>query len=372
MRRTKWIISLLCCLCVSHAADAIETKATHAVVMDHATGIVLFDKKANEQMYPASMTKMMTAYMLFDALKSGKIKEDTSYVVSEEAWRKQGSKMFVRLGESIAVQDLLRGIVIQSGNDACIVFAEGYAGTEAQFSERMTEKAKEIGMINSVFKNATGWPDEAHVTTAKDLATLARRTVMDFPEYYPIYKQLDYTYNGIKQYNRNVLLTRSMGIDGLKTGHTEEAGYGITISGEDNGRRVHVVVGGLSSEKERAQEAASLYRYAMSEFRTVQPAVVGTVLASLPVMYGEQDNVDVTTAKDASILLPHTGLDAFTAELRWMQPIKAPVRAGQKLGTLHITSSTMQEQQLDVVAVSDVEDGGIFTRLVSNLATLSQ
>ncbi len=361
----KKLLLLLCA--VAFPAQALETTAKHAVVMDHQTGVVLYDKAAHEAMFPASMTKMMTAYLMFDALKSGKITMEDTYPVSENAWRKQGSKMFVTLGSDVAISDLMKGIIIQSGNDGCIVFAEGYAGTEERFAELMSEKGIEIGLKGSVFKNATGWPDEQHVTTAYDLAMLAKRTIADFPEYYPVYSQAEYVYHDIKQYNRNLLLNRSMGVDGLKTGHTEEAGYGITVSGEQNGRRTHVVVAGLTSEKERADEAAKLFRYAMTEFR--HAALAGKIVAQLPVFYGESRHIDAVTDGDAVALLP-TLQTNFTANVQYEAGLKAPIKKGQLIGALSVKAEGVSEQMLKLYAANDVMELGFFARALENAGML--
>jgi D-alanyl-D-alanine carboxypeptidase (penicillin-binding protein 5/6) len=365
--KMKKIFFLICALALP--AQAFETTAKNAVVMDHQTGIVLYDKQAHEQMYPASMTKMMTAYMMFDALKSGKIKLEDTYPVSENAWRKQGSKMFVTLGSNVAISDLMKGIIIQSGNDGCIVFAEGFAGTEERFAELMTEKGKEIGLKNTVFKNATGWPDEQHVTTAYDLAMLAKRTIADFSEYYPVYSELEYVYHDIKQYNRNLLLNRNMGIDGLKTGHTEEAGYGITISGVQNGRRTHVVVAGLGSEKERANEAAKLYRYALTEFKHVNLGA-GKVLANVPLWYGETESVQAVADGDAVAILPSLQQKGLAAMVNYDAALQAPIKKGDLIGALSIKLDNMPEQMLKLYAANDVAEMGLFERAIKNIGLL--
>jgi D-alanyl-D-alanine carboxypeptidase (penicillin-binding protein 5/6) len=356
-------------MAASHVS-ALETTAKQAVVIDHQTGIVLYEKEAHTPMYPASMTKMMTAYLMFDALKSGKLLLTDTYSVSENAWRKGGSKMFVQLHDNVAISDLMRGIIIQSGNDGCIVFAEGYAGTEERFAELMTEKAKEIGMKNSVFKNATGWPDDNHVTTAYDLAWLAKRTIDDFAEYYPVYSELEYVYHNIKQYNRNVLLHRNMGIDGLKTGHTEAAGYGITISGQQNGRRVHVVVNGLDSEKERAAEAAKLFRFAMTETKNITIGRPEKIIAQIPVWYGEATQVAAVTEEGAAVTLPALGEVNITAKVMYDVSLQAPITKGQRIGALSVKAGELAEQMLPLFAASDVKKAGLMDRMLVNAKAL--
>ncbi len=362
----RLILGLCFFLMTSVAGHAIETTASHAVILDHKTGVVLYDKQAHEPMYPASMTKMMTAYMMFEALRSGELSVEDTYPVSEKAWRKGGSKMFVRLEVPVSIANLMKGIVIQSGNDACIVFAEGYAGSEDRFAQRMTLKAKEIGMQHTVFKNSTGWPDEAHVTTAYDLAVLSRRTVMDFPEYYPIYAQMEYTYNDIRQHNRNVLLARDIGVDGLKTGHTEAAGYGITISGEQDERRVHVVVNGLGSEKERAREAAKLYRYAYAEFAHRILGEANTPLSELPVWYGASDTVPIQVMGETMIVLPTVETGGIKAHITYDAPLKAPIDAGQVVGVMTVSAGGMSDQTVEIIATQPVAEASFFKRLMTN------
>jgi serine-type D-Ala-D-Ala carboxypeptidase (penicillin-binding protein 5/6) len=350
----------------SAALAAPETNAQFAIIMDGETGATLFEKEADAVMYPASMTKMMTAYMLFDGLKTGAITEDTAYTVSETAWSKGGSKMFVQLGTSVAVKDLMRGIIVQSGNDACIVFAEGYAGSEELFAKRMTEKAREIGMTKTVFKNATGWPDDEHVTTARDLAMLGYRTVKDFPSYYPLYDEREFTYYNIRQYNRNLLLSRNIGVDGLKTGHTEAAGYGITISGVQEGRRVFVVVGGLDSEKTRADAAEQLYRYAYAAFDNV--ALDSKTLTSVPLWYGEKGTIAVSSSD--KITLPVTGREQVKITYALDSTLVAPIEKGQKIGTATITSPEISQQKITLVAAESVAKAGFLSRLITNIKHL--
>ena len=232
-------------------AKAIETKAKYALLMDAKTGYIMFDKRSDEPMHPASMSKLMTSYLVEEALKSGQYTEDTEFTVSENAWRKGGAKtggstMFLKIGQKVKLIDLLKGINIQSGNDACIVVAEGMAGTEEAFASKMTQKAKKLGLTKSTFANATGIPDPNHLMSARDLALLSQHIINDFPEYYPIYSQKEFTYNGIKQGNRNPLLYSLQGADGLKTGHTQQSGYGLTATVKSpDGRRLILVVNGL-------------------------------------------------------------------------------------------------------------------------------
>ena len=225
-----------------------ETGAKQVIIVDYTTGAELYGKNADEIMDPASMTKMMTIYKLFERLKNGSLSMEDTFLVSEKAWRKKGSKMFVPVGGRVSVEDLVRGIIVQSGNDASIVVAEGLSGSEAAFAEQMTAKARELGMTNTTFRNASGWPEPGHTTTARDLAILAAATIRDFPELYKYYAEMEFTFNKIKQGNRNPLLYRNTGADGLKTGHTEAAGYGLTASAVRGDQRLIVVAHGMKSQ----------------------------------------------------------------------------------------------------------------------------
>lgn len=337
-------------------APAIESIAKQAVVADVETGTVLYSKNAFDKMFPASMTKMMTAHVLFDYLKQGKFKLDDTFPVSEDAWRMQGSKMFVHVGDRVKVEDLMRGIIIQSGNDACVVVADGIAGSEPAFAEIMNKYAKDLGMTSTHFKNSTGWPDEEHVTSPYDLYLLARDTIVNYPEFYPIYGELSYTYNNIKQPNRNLLLTRNIGVDGLKTGHTEISGYGITVSGvnKDDGRRVIVVVNGLSSEKERADEAERLLIYGYRNFENKTVFAAGQEVAKADVWFGSAAEVPLVAGKDIRLTLAKAGGDQFKFTVKYNGPVQAPIAKNQPLGELTITAAGGEKMVLPLVAGADV------------------
>lgn len=365
MNRLFVFVAILLC---AHASFALETKAKQAIVIEDETDAVLFNKNGFERMFPSSMTKMMTAHIVMRQLKEGKISPDTKYTVSEKAWKQQGSKMFVELGNQIPVMDLLRGVIIQSGNDACITLAEGIAGSEEGFAALMNEEAKNLGMKDTHFMNSDGWPDENHYTTAHDLAILAKSTVHDYAEFYPIYSEREFTYHGIRQYNRNLLLGGSLGVDGLKTGHTEIAGYGITVSAKNaDGRRVYVVVNGLASEKERAEEAASLVGYAFGAFENQTVRKAGEEVAKVPVWLGEADEVPVAAEKDALITMPKVGRDQITFTLKAETPLSAPVKKGDKVGMLVVKAPGMDDQEIPVVAAADIAKAGFMKRLIWNL-----
>lgn len=349
-------------------AVPVETTAPFAYVVDFETGAVLYDKRGTEQFGPASMSKLMTAYMLFDALKRGDLKMSDTFHVSQKAWSTQGSKMFVDIDTDVAIQDLIRGIVIQSGNDACIVVAEGIAGSEEAFADRMNKKAKEIGLTDSNFVNASGWPDPNHRMTAKDLATLARRLITDFPDYYHFYSEREFTYHGIKQGNRNPLLYRTgSGVDGLKTGHTEEAGYGLTASSLRDGRRVIMVLHGMSGMQERADQTGIVLDWAFREFGNFTIASPGTVLGEAPVWMGAEKTVPLTVASDFLVTLPRSERQNIVAKAVYNGPIEAPIAAGQEIGELVVDIPGMPQARTPIVAAKSVEELGFGGRIAAAL-----
>ncbi len=349
------------------AAEPIATNAKHLYIVDFQTGSVLYDKMGEERLAPASMSKLMTVYMLFDALKRGDVKLTDSFHVSEKAWAMQGSKMFVDIDSDVKVEDLLRGILIQSGNDACIVVAEGLAGSEEEFANRMNKKAKEIGLTGSNFTNSTGWPDPNHYMTARDIEILSEHIIRDFPEYYPYFAEKEFVWNGIKQGNRNPLLYRAgSGVDGLKTGHTEEAGFGVSASAVRDGRRIMMVVHGLSGMQERADEAGQLLDWAFRETGNYTVATKGSVLAEAPVEYGDSQTVPLTVAQDLLLTLPKGDREKVTAKAVVNTPIVAPLASGQEVGKLIVTVPNMPEFTYPLVAAKDVPEVGIGGRIMVN------
>jgi D-alanyl-D-alanine carboxypeptidase (penicillin-binding protein 5/6) len=349
-------------------AEALTTNAAHAYIVDYETGAVLFDKLATERLHPASMSKLMTIYMLFDALKRGDAKLTDTFHVSEKAWSTQGSKMFVEINSAIAIEDLIRGIIIQSGNDACVVVAEGLAGSEEAFADRMNKKAKEIGLTDSNFTNASGLPDPNHLMTAKDLATLARRLIEDFPEYYPYFSEHEFVWHGIKQGNRNPLLYRKgSGVDGLKTGHTEEAGFGLTASAVRDGRRVIMIVHGLTGMQERADEAGGLLDWAYREYGNFTIATPGTVLGEAEVWMGAEKTVPLTVESDLLVTLPRSEREKIVAKAVYQGPLEAPIAKGQEVGRLVIDIPGMPQATAKLVAAKDVGELGFGGRIAAAL-----
>jgi len=351
-------------------AQNLSTLAQYAVVMDGQTGTLLFDKNADEVMYPASMTKMMTAYLVFERLKDGRLSMDDTFYVSERAWRKGGSKMFVEVGKEVSVSDLLRGIIVQSGNDACIVIAEGLSGTEEAFVGEMNAKAVELGMTNTNFRNSTGWPDPDHTTTVKDLAILGYSLIRDFPNYYPIYSERSFTYSDIKQYNRNPLLSRNIGADGIKTGHTEDAGYGLAASAVQDGQRLVMVAAGMPSKKARAGESEKLLRWAFREFNNETLVKAGTPVAQASVWMSKDQTVALAPIEDAIVTVPRRSYRDIKVFVTYDGPVAAPIEKGQKIGTLHVQVPDQQDVLYPLYAAKDVEKLSGFGKIVFLLKRL--
>jgi serine-type D-Ala-D-Ala carboxypeptidase (penicillin-binding protein 5/6) len=336
---------------------------------------VLLEKHADQPMPPASMSKIMTAYMVFSELRDGKLKLDDTFPVSENAWRKggcvsEGSTMCLKLGERVKVEDLLQGMIVQSGNDACIVLAEGLAGSEDAFAAKMTKKGREIGLQGSTFRNATGLPDPEHVMTARDLATLAKWTIEDFPEYYHYYAEKEFTWNGIKQGNRNPLLYKNVGADGLKTGHTKDAGYGLAASAKQNDRRIILVVTGLPSIKVRGEESERLIDYAFREFEDVTLAKAGDTLSTAEVWLGDADSVPLQAPKDLVVTVPRRAAADLKVTVVYDGPVSAPIRKGDVVAELSISAPGIPALETPLVAGADVDRRGPIGRAFANLGSL--
>ncbi len=345
------------------AATGIDTQARNAIIVDFQTGAVLLDKGADQRMPPASMSKIMTAYLVYDALKKGRLSLEDILPVSEKAWRTQGSKMFVPYPGRVKVEDLVRGMIIQSGNDACIVLAEGLAGSEQAFVDQMNEKAKELGLNNSHFANVDGLPDPNEYVTARDLALLAKRLIVDFPEYYHYDSEKDFTYNGIKQGNRNPLLYKDLGADGMKTGHTDEAGYSLTASAVRDGRRIIMVLGGLPTGKARQQESERLLEWAFREFNDFQLVKAGEAVDQAEVWLGADAKVPVTVEKDIVVTLPRAARRSMKATVHYDSAVKAPVAKGQTVGKLTITADGVDPVEAPLVAMQPVAKLGPLERI---------
>ncbi|HET8704746.1 MAG TPA: D-alanyl-D-alanine carboxypeptidase family protein, partial [Pseudomonadales bacterium] len=329
------------------------------LLMDAASGKVITEYQSTQRIAPASLTKMMTAYIVDHELKAGKISLNDRALISKKAWQMGGSKMFVKVGDTVSVQDLLRGIIIQSGNDASIAMAEHIAGSEEAFADLMNQQAQRLGMNDTHFMNATGWPDPNHYTTAADLAKLARAMIYDYPENYAIYAEKEYTFNGIRQHNRNLMLWRDKRVDGIKTGHTEEAGYCLVSSAKDDSRggmRLISVVLGTNSTELRASETQKLLTYGFNFFETHKVYSAGDSLADGQVWFGKESSVKIGPANDVYIFIPRGRQKEVGSKVDFTTEIHAPIQKGQELGKLVLTLGDQTISEVPVVAQSDVEE----------------
>lgn len=351
------------------AVEAFETKAKYALLMDADTGYVMMNKNADVAMPPASMSKLMTAYLIFERLKSGELTTDTEFTVSENAWRKGGAKsgsstMFLNPKQTVKVGDLLRGIIVQSGNDACIVAAENIAGSEEVFADMMTAKGKELGLTNSTFKNATGLPQAGHEMSAFDLARLAQALMRDFPEYYSIYSEKEFKYNGIKQGNRNPLLYEVAGADGLKTGHTEKSGFGLTGSVKtSDGRRLIMVINGLKSMADRREESKRLIGWGTGSFENVTMYRIDDAVDMIPVWLGTEKTVALNPDRALTVSIPRGTKTDIRAEIHYETPAMAPIQKGDKLGQIIVRGPDGQAQTANLIAANSVNKVGYFGKL---------
>lgn len=330
-------------LAVSDArAQAFQTLAPHAILIDADTGAVLFEKGADEPFSPASMAKLMTVEVLFDEMRKGKLGPDTEFTISENAWRRGGaggggSSMFAQLNSKVKLPDLLRGIIVQSGNDAAIAAAEGVAGTEDNFAQIMNRHAKEIGLERSTFRNATGYSAPDQKVTARDMAKIAIHLIEAYPENYKLFSEREFTWNKIRQQNRNPLLSLDIGADGLKTGYLEESGYGLTGSAVQNGQRLVLVVSGLKTARDRAAESRKLLEWGFRAFEARQVFNAGETVAEAETFGGEKGRVPLVTKKPVRLMLPRGNSDRLVARATYQGPLTAPVEAGAEVGRLKVT-----------------------------------
>lgn len=348
---------------------AFETRATSAWVYDMTTRTVLMDKNAEVPLPPASMSKLMTINMLFEALKDGRVTMDTSFAVSDRAVEmtaRGGSTMYLQQGDRPTVEELLMGMVINSGNDACIVVAEGLAGTEEAFARQMTQRAADLGLEQSTFTNSSGWPDPGQRMSMRDLGLLARRLIEEFPEYYPVFAMTEFNYKDrapANANNRNPLLKLGIGADGLKTGHTQEAGFGIVGSVKQGDRRIIFSMSGMASETERAEEAERIASWAMRQFALKTVVKAGTRIAEASVYLGDAETVGLVPAQDLTILVSALAQDGLKAEVVYNGPLGAPIAKGQELARLIIQRPEMEPVEIPLVAETDVGKGGFVKRL---------
>ena len=354
-------------LITSAQAQLFETKAKQAFMIDADTGTILFSKNPDTPIPPASLAKLMTMETVFHAIKAGRMTLEDTFQVSENAWRtggaaSGGSTMFAALKSTIRLSDLIQGVVVQSANDGCIIIAEGMAGSEENFAQLMTERAREIGLTQSVFKNSTGLPAEGQVVTVRELVKLGVHIWREYPEFYKYYSQPDFTWNKIKQRNRNPLLTMDIGADGMKTGFTEESGYGIVGSVNRDGKRLFVAMSGMTSERERAEEARKLLEWGMRAFRKSELFAENEVVGEAQVYGGEKAGVALRANGSVAIFVPITNKDRLIARIVYEGPVVAPVEEGTKVGMLRVWIGDTLSQETPLFAAENVELGSLHQR----------
>ncbi|MFN6925646.1 MAG: D-alanyl-D-alanine carboxypeptidase family protein [Tabrizicola sp.] len=368
LQRLRPVLILLALGLAALPARAFETAATAAWVYDMSTQTVLMDKNADVPLPPASMSKLMTINMLFEALRDGRVTMETEFAVSSRAKAMGGSTMFLQETDRPTVKDLIHGMIVNSGNDACVVVAEGLAGSEEAFSAQMTERAKALGMTNSTFANASGWPDPNHRMSMRDLGILAEHLIQDFPEYYPIFAETQFNYKDrapANARNRNPLLELGVGADGLKTGHTQEAGYGLVGSAKQGNRRIIFVITGLPSEKARAEESERIVAWAFRQFSEKTVAKAGARVAEAEVHLGDADTVGLVPAEDVRLLVPALVQDSMTAEVVYKGPLIAPVAAGTPVAELIVHVPDLPDRRVQLVTEAAVGKAGFVKRLTT-------
>ena len=365
----KLIIFLLFIIKTS-LVQAIETPAKQGILYDYETKTVLFEKNSDELMSPSSMSKIMTIYYLFKKIKDGEISIDDEFEVSKKAWKKGGSKMFVNLKSMVRVEDLIRGIIVQSGNDACIVVAEGISGSESIFADELNELANEIGLEGSNFTNSTGWPDKKHLMTVNDLLKLTVRTIEDFPDLYRYYSEKEFTYNNIKQLNRNPLLFRHIGSDGLKTGHTSLGGYGLVATVKNKDRRLILVLNGLKSSAQRSKESERLMKIGFNQFKSIKIASKTKELGQIPIWSGKKKEVSFYTKDDISITVPNRDRKKINFKVRYQSPLIAPVAEDQYFADFLIKKNDQTIKSYKLYAMNNVSELNFFSKMILNFKFL--
>ena len=355
-------------ICLFSAAYSFDTKARAAYLIDQTSGAVLLSKNSDLPLPPASMSKLMTLYMTFEFIKAGKLSLDEKLPVSKTAANYTGSTMFLNPTDRVAVLDLIRGIIVLSGNDACAVLAEALSpdGTEAGFAKLMTQRAKQIGLENSTFKNSNGWPANGHLMSVRDLGILAQKLITDFPEYYPMFAEQTYKFDGrapANTRNRNPLLGLGIGADGLKTGHTKEAGYGLVGSAEQDGRRIIFVLSGLNNLEDRAQEAETIVNWAFRQFTMEKFATDGSEIGKAKVWNGKSRDVSLVLENDLNVMIPVLSSSKPLFSIDYVGPSKAPITKGDKIAELLIKSEDLPETRHSLVAGNSVPRGGFFVQV---------
>ena len=379
MRLISLLFGLITCLVAATAWGASKPvpnppsiDATSYFLVDYDSGQVLAEKEPDKAIEPASITKLMTAYLVFKAIAEGDVSLDEMVTISEKAWRMKGSKMFVEVGKQVSVEDLLRGLIVQSGNDASVALAEHVAGSETAFSGYMNHQARLLGMSNTNFVNATGWPEENHYSSARDIAILSEAIIREFPEYYRMYSEKEFTYNEIRQFNRNRLLWRDDSVDGVKTGHTESAGYCLVVSALRGDMRLISVVIGAESDKSRTQASQSLLNYGFRFFETHRLYSANEVLQNTRVWYGAQEQISLGVDRDIYITIPRGRYRDLDASMQIEGRIEAPVPRGQALGQVDIRLDDELVVSEDIVAMQAVEEGSFFARAMDSIKLMFQ
>jgi D-alanyl-D-alanine carboxypeptidase (penicillin-binding protein 5/6) len=379
-RRMLFALTLICCAGLSPgAASAATTQAAPIppppevagrsyVLIDHATGRVLAERNADQRVEPASITKLMTAYVAFRALAEGRLKLDERISISERAWRSEGSRTFLNVGDQVPAEVLLQGMIVQSGNDAAVAIAERLAGSEATFAQLMTEQAKQIGMRNSSFANATGLPDPALYTTARDIAILSRAMIREFPQYYRWYSQREFVWNNIRQGNRNGLLYRDPTVDGIKTGHTDSAGYCLASSAERNGTRMIATIFGTESPKAREDASAALLNYGFAFYETVTLRKAGEMVLRPRLYKSTEQDIAVAPQSNVSATIARGGLSRLRTATRLDEPLVAPLKAGQRVGEMQILDGKTVIRRVPLVVTTEAPMGGVWPRLRDTIA----
>lgn len=364
-------------LLTAHAAHAqlFDTRAKEAYMVDAVTGTVLFSKNADQPVPPASLAKLMTIEVVFQAIKAGRLSLQDKFTVSENAWRKGGaasggSTMFAKLGSSVPLEDLIQGIIVQSANDGCIVVAEGMAGTEENFAQLMTERARELGLMHSTFMNSTGLPAEGQAVTMHDLTRLAIHIWREYPDLYHYFAEPSFKWNGILQRNRNPLLTMDIGADGLKTGHTEESGYALVGSAARDDRRLFVAMSGMTSASERSEEARKMLDWGMRAFRKTQIFAEGEAVGSAAVFGGAKSQVALKAKGPVAIFVPITNRDRLKARIVYQGPLTAPVEEGTRIGALKVWIGDTLSQETPVFAAESVARGSLRQRALDAVGEL--
>lgn len=373
VRRLLVLLGLACCLGIANAATPLPSPpaipGTSHILLDFRTGQVLAEKVSDERVEPASITKIMTSYVVFKQLEAGMTLEDM-VTVSEKAWRAPGSRMFIEVGKQISIGNLLKGVIIQSGNDASIALAEYIAGSEASFADLMNQYAERLGMTGSNFVNATGLPHENHYVTARDVALLARAMIEEFPQYYEWYSEREFTWNGIRQSNRNLLLFRDQRVDGLKTGHTEAAGYCLVSSAMDGEMRLISVVMGTASERQRADASQALLNYGFRFFETHKLYAQGAELTRARIWKGMEEEVGLAPSEDIYVTIPRGRYNQLNAVMDLQQAIVAPVEPGNVLGVVRVSLDDRELARAPLTPVESVAEGGLFRRMVDSIMLL--